>query len=139
MPTIIVDGETNASEEVPASQEAVETEAVEAAAEAAVEIAQIEADARVAVEELAQETAIVAIEASQGEREEWQRNLEQQMVSLQTQQAEQSSTLSNLTEMVQALANHPQVEEVVSQEVTPENQEAPEPEQPKRKQKFRLI
>lgn len=139
MPTIIVEGAENQNEVVAPEPEVTTLEAIEAAAEAAVEIAEIEADKQIAVEEIRAETEQAAIEERGKDRDEWQQNLEARLMELQTQQAEQSSTLSSLTEAVRLLTNHPPVPEQENLEVMQESLEAPEPEQPKRKQRFRLI
>lgn len=140
MATVIVDGEE--PPEV-TEQELVSTEATEALAEAATEVAEIQANKEIECARIEAETERERIEANaevqKEDSEEWRRNLEAQMASLEVKQAETQSILTQLTQAVELLTSPPQPEVDAAVEVTQESQEAPEPPVPTRNRKFHWI
>lgn len=129
----------------PASEASVEAApvavaAVEAAAEAAPVVAQIEADRDVAIAEIHAETDQAAVEAAAivaaqvGENDEWRRNIETRLSETTIRLSGIADQMSSIQTTLTTLASAPvSRQEDGGGEVTPGNQEVPEPPAPRRK------
>ena len=111
-----------------------------AAAEAAPVVAQIEADRDVAIAEIHAETDQAAVEAAAivaaqvGENDEWRRNIETRLSETTIRLSGIADQVSSIQTTLTTLASPPvSRQEGGGGEVTPGNQEVPEPPAPRRK------